>query len=100
MNIIPAHSAAFIMSHDAPSYGSGIVRSQSPTASLNTVYGPDETEEEDFYLSEKQFSEKVLDQIRIGYQTNTERWNEAMPIRFPSLQAGSEEERRETDGFN
>jgi hypothetical protein len=73
-------------------YALPTTRPASPAESINTVYGPDETDPEDHLLLDEQFEQKMVLNIRINEPTEIERWNEAMPIRYPNVRAGSQEE--------
>jgi len=74
-------------------YARPVVRPPSPTGSINTEYGPDETDPIDLVLSDEEFERRVLAELRINEPTENENWSDSMPIRFPVFQAGSHEER-------
>ncbi|KAI0032782.1 hypothetical protein K488DRAFT_38561, partial [Vararia minispora EC-137] len=73
-------------------YARAVIRVPSPTESIDTQYGPDETDIDDRLLSDPQFEQKVLNGLRIHEPTDLEHWNDAMPVRFPRVRPGSQEE--------
>ena len=97
---MPSNSAAthHIRSGDVP-YESPVVRPASPTGSINTEYGPDETDPADRLLSDRELERKILANLRIDEQTDTEKVNEKGPllltflVKSRGVQPGSQEER-------
>jgi len=83
---------------DVP-YENPVMRPPSPAGSINTEYGPDETDPVDLLLSDRDFERKVLDNLRIHEATDTEQRNERGPVlltvlaKARGIQPGSNEER-------
>lgn len=64
-NTHPVHTAD-------PPYGAPVIRPSSPTNSISTEYGPDETSQSDNELSDIDFAKKTLEQIGIGKERQSE----------------------------
>jgi hypothetical protein len=75
------------------------MRPASPTGSINTEYGPDETDPAELVLSDREFERKVLENLRINEQNDAEKENEHGPVLYTfkhmlrNVQPGSNEER-------
>ena len=70
-----------------------LMRPPSPAGSINTEYGPDETDTQDLAMSDEEFERKILAELKIDQPSDAEAQADVMPIRFPYFQPGSHEER-------
>jgi hypothetical protein len=83
---------------DVP-YESPVLRPPSPTGSIDTEYGQDETEEADRLLNDREFEAKIMETLKIDRLSETEKQNNDGPIlytfkhRNEDIQPGSHAER-------
>ncbi|KAI0310137.1 hypothetical protein OF83DRAFT_912372 [Amylostereum chailletii] len=74
-------------------YSNPVLRSASPSGSINTEYGPDETSKSDSELSPDEFQRKIEQQLRIHYPREEEVSAEAKALRLPPMKPGTIEEK-------
>ena len=73
---------------DVP-YQAPFTRTTSPSGSITTAYGADETSLSDAELSEDAFSKKVLASLRINEKREEEERAEARPLIMPRARRGA-----------
>ncbi|VDC07376.1 unnamed protein product [Peniophora sp. CBMAI 1063] len=78
---------------DLPYARPALMRPPSPAGSINTEYGPDETDPKELAMSDEEFERKILAELKIDQPADPEVQADMMPIRFPFFQPGSHEER-------
>ncbi|KAI0059454.1 hypothetical protein BV25DRAFT_1901587 [Artomyces pyxidatus] len=64
-------------------YSTPVLRSASPSESVTTDYGPDQTTPADAALSPEEFERKIESQLRLNFQRDAELRAEAQPLIMP-----------------
>jgi len=72
-------------------YATPVLRSASPSGSINTEYGPDETSPSDHELAAEGFERKIEAQLRIHHQREEELRAEAQPLMLKRPESALEE---------
>ena len=62
---MPGYSVPYVHSGD-PGYAPPLLRAPSPTDSIGTDYGPDETTVEETRLSDREFAQKCQQRLRLN----------------------------------
>lgn len=68
---MPAYSVPFVHSGD-PGYAPPLARAPSPTDSIGTDYGPDETPDDEGQLSDREFADMCQRMLRLNIMRNDE----------------------------
>ncbi|TFY83272.1 hypothetical protein EWM64_g741 [Hericium alpestre] len=72
-------------------YSTPVLRSASPSGSINTEYGPDETSQADLELTPEEFAHKIEADLRIHEQREQEIRAESKPLLMPKPKSAAEE---------
>ena len=89
----PATPTSTFYPGDLPYARPALMRPPSPAGSINTEYGPDETDPHELAMTDDEFERKILAELRIDQPSEPEIEADVMPVRFPYFQPGSHEER-------
>ncbi|EKM51543.1 uncharacterized protein PHACADRAFT_261747 [Phanerochaete carnosa HHB-10118-sp] len=76
---MPGYSVPYVHSGD-PGYAPPVLRAPSPTDSIGTDYGPDETTPDEERLSDAEFAKICQQRLRLGDMRREEREAEADPL--------------------
>ena len=90
---MPGYSVPYVHSGD-PGYAPPVLRAPSPTDSIGTDYGPDETSAEDVLCAEDDFAARVEEAL--GLRRSTHTWADAgppKPVLLPKTKDPKEEQR-------
>lgn len=80
-------------------YATPVLRTASPSGSINTEYGPDETSISDQDLSPEEFDRKVQKQLGLHEQREQEFRAQASPLLWPKPRGPQEEKCAYTFSF-
>ncbi|ETW77568.1 hypothetical protein HETIRDRAFT_242588, partial [Heterobasidion irregulare TC 32-1] len=72
-------------------YATPVLRAASPSGSINTEYGPDETSQSDLDLSPEEFEEKVAMSLGLHEQREHEISAESKSLLLPKPKSAAEE---------
>ena len=93
IRMAPTTPSAAFYSGDLPYARPTLIRPPSPAGSINTEYGPDETDTEELAMSDEAFERKILAELKIDQPTESETQADVPPLRFPYCEPGSHDER-------
>ena len=90
---MPPPQPTHTVHHGDLPYSNPVLRSASPSGSINTEYGPDETTVEEWALSDEEFHRRVEAQLRLNQPRDAEHAAEIRGLRIPAYKPGTSEEK-------